>query len=117
VFQDGTDAHQTEPGSFTRISAPFTLGGSVSLFDGSVSGRTGLGFQRVLDNLSVKSAAADIEKPGSLFFVPRRGLENALDVRALSLGQGWNAVRRIRRGNGLRVQELDVRVPDDTAGR
>ena len=83
----------------------------------SISRRTGLVFQAVLDNLAIKRAAADFEHARRLLLIPLHALEHAHDVSALGFGKRRQPLLRRFNRRFARVQELDVARPDDASRR
>src|SRR4029077_12802062 len=72
------------------------------------AGGPGLGFERVLDDLAVQGAAADLEHARRFLLVPAHRVEHPPDVRALRVGERRQTIAE-RLGDRLRrVEELDV---------
>src|SRR5688572_8381098 len=83
----------------------------------SVSRHARVGLESVLDDLAIQRAAADREETSGLLLIPRGGLEHANDVGTLRFRQRGQTRGCFGGGCGDGMQELDVRVADDSSGR
>src|SRR4051812_38618100 len=73
--------------------------------------------EAVFEDLPVEGPAADIEYPRGFLLVPANRFQHADDVRPFGVCERRKARAGIGGGRAVRVQELEIGIPDDATGR